>query len=60
MNDLSKLLAVSEVARRLGVSKDTVRVWARSGRLRAIETVHGRLFDPEDVEELRRRRNTPD
>jgi excisionase family DNA binding protein len=41
-----KLLATSDVARLAGVSPDAVRLWARSGRLRAHRTAGGmRLFE---------------
>jgi phage terminase Nu1 subunit (DNA packaging protein) len=41
-----KLLATSDVARMAGVSADAVRLWARSGMLRAHHTAGGmRLFD---------------
>lgn len=44
-------LLTSQVARRCGVSPDTVRFWERSGRLPASRTQNGvRLFDPATVE----------
>jgi excisionase family DNA binding protein len=47
------MLTTSSVARRLGVAEVTVRLWARTGRLRATRTETGlRLFAPADVERL--------
>jgi len=47
------LMTPSQVARRLNVSADTVRVWADSGRLPCIRTSAGhRLFMREDVEQF--------
>jgi excisionase family DNA binding protein len=43
-------LRVSEAARRLGLSADTVRAWVRSGKLRAVKTSYGRLIDPVSVD----------
>jgi excisionase family DNA binding protein len=55
---LINVLLTSEVAQMLGVSEGTVRVWERSGRLRATKTARGvRLFDRRDVERLARERN---
>ena len=43
-------LTVSEVARALGVSKDSVRAYAKTGRLPGRRTNSGvRLFVPRDV-----------
>jgi excisionase family DNA binding protein len=48
-------LLTSEVARILGVSSETVRIWHRHGRLVAVKTDGGvRLFDRHDVERLAR------
>jgi DNA-binding transcriptional MerR regulator len=43
----------SQAARELGVSPERVRQLAKEGRLAAIDTPLGRLFDPADVERLR-------
>src|SRR5262245_20190274 len=46
-------ILTSSAARILGVSRDTVRVWERAGRLRALRTADGvRLFTRADVEQL--------
>lgn len=50
-------LTVSDVARALGVSKDSVRLYAKTGRLRARRTKSGiRLFALHDVEQFRANR----
>ena len=50
-------LLTSEVARINAVAPETVRLWERSGRLRAVKTAGGvRLFDRRDVERLARER----
>jgi DNA-binding transcriptional MerR regulator len=47
----------SQVARRLGLSSESVRMLERRGRLPATKTATGtRLFDPVDVEREARRR----
>jgi excisionase family DNA binding protein len=46
-----------EAAQILHVSVDTVRLWERLGRLRAMKTSRGvRLFERRDVERLARER----
>ena len=48
-----RYLSTLEVAAVLDCAPDTVRVWARKGKLRsAIETRAGRLFDERDVQRL--------
>jgi excisionase family DNA binding protein len=48
-----------EAAQILDVSVDTVRLWERQGRLRALKTTHGvRLFDRQEVERLARERQS--
>lgn len=42
-----------EAARALSVSQQTARLWARSGKLPAVLTPLGLLFDAGDVERLR-------
>jgi excisionase family DNA binding protein len=50
---MSTLLTVSEAARELSKCTDTVREWARRGRLPVIRTEGGlRLFRREDVERI--------
>jgi excisionase family DNA binding protein len=50
-------LLTAEVARILGVSSDTVRLWERAGRLSALKTASGvRLFAKHDVEQFARER----
>jgi hypothetical protein len=52
----AKMLTTSQVGRRLGLTDQSVRAYMRSGRLRYLPTPHGALFDPTDVEQLRRER----
>lgn len=50
---MDELLAIKEVARRLGVSVDAVRQWERDGKLAAVRTAGGhRRFRLTDVEKL--------
>jgi excisionase family DNA binding protein len=52
-----KIMTPAEVARRTGVTTETVRRWDREGRLRAFRTESGRrLFDEKAVEALIERR----
>lgn len=55
-NPIAPLLT-SQVARRCGVTPDTVRFWERTGRLPSIRTAGGvRLFDCDAVERFARER----
>ena len=48
-----ELLAISEAARMLGVTVETVRRWEREGRIKAVRTPAGhRRFRRSDVEAL--------
>jgi excisionase family DNA binding protein len=49
---LSEMLAPSQVARRVGVSDQLVRVWIRTGRLPSVRTALGHLVRPEDADRL--------
>jgi DNA-binding transcriptional MerR regulator len=50
-------LLTSDVARELGVTPETVRLWERRGVLPALKTASGvRLFARHDVERLARER----
>ena len=52
-------LTISETARALGRSTDSVRLYERRGRLRALRTSGGvRLFDKRDVDAFARGRVT--
>jgi DNA-binding transcriptional MerR regulator len=53
-----QLLTVGDVARRLGIAAETVRLWERLGKLPVAErTASGmRLWNGADVERLRRAR----
>jgi excisionase family DNA binding protein len=55
---LPVLLEPTEVAYRLRTSKDTIFRFVKAGRLRvaAVTRRRARLFDPRDVERLRRER----
>ncbi len=44
-----RMLRISEVAQRLGVSAMTVRLWIKAGRLRAIQPARVILIDPADL-----------
>jgi excisionase family DNA binding protein len=52
----ASLLGPSQVARVLGVSRERVVQLANEGRLTAMMTPLGRLFDADDVERLARER----
>jgi excisionase family DNA binding protein len=55
------LQTVSETARRLAKSAQTIRDWADSGKLPAVRTRTGqRIFRRGDVERLARELNAPD
>lgn len=50
-----KLLTSGEAAKLVGVSPDTLRRWAKSGRVRHVVTPSRRiLFDPADIEAIYR------
>lgn len=52
-------LRTNQAARILGVSDSKVREWAASGKLQQVErTPYGRLFNAEEVEALRKERET--
>jgi excisionase family DNA binding protein len=54
---VGRYLTVSDVAHALNVSKDSVRLYAKTGRLRARRTRSGiRLFAPRDVEQFKAKR----
>ena len=54
---MQQYLTISDVARALGVSKDTVRVYAKTSRLRARRTRSGiRLFATRDVAQFKLKR----
>jgi excisionase family DNA binding protein len=51
------VMTVSEVARALGISAETVRQWADAGKLPMQKTTAGtRIFQRVDVDKLRRSR----
>jgi excisionase family DNA binding protein len=49
---VQKFLSPAEVARRLAVSVELVRVWLRAGKLRHVRTPLGRLVPVEEVERV--------
>jgi excisionase family DNA binding protein len=50
-------LMTSDAARELGIAKETVLFWERTGKLPAIRTQNGRrLFRRSDIERLKRER----
>ena len=54
--DISTWLRVSDVARRFGVTLETVRRWEASGHLTGIRTPYGLLLEPGSVERFARER----
>ena len=55
MAQIAAFLTPSQVARRLGVSAETTRDWARTGKIRAVRTPGGRYRIPvEAVEAVER------
>jgi len=55
MKDTNNFLETSETARVLKMSAATVRIWCAKGKLHPIRTSCGlRLFDPREVEKVRR------
>ena len=50
------LILVTEAARIVNVSSDTIRVWERTGQLPAIRASRVRIFLRADVERLARER----
>jgi len=52
---MAQFLTIGQVAKVLGRSHNTVRTYGREGKLRVLRNYRGwRLFDPRDVERLRR------
>jgi excisionase family DNA binding protein len=57
---MAKLMTSGDVQRLFGVTKNTVRRWARDGRLAAIRTPGGAYrFDPVAVETLLEQGSSP-
>lgn len=55
--DLSTYLTTSQVARIVGVSEQRIRQMADDGTLaNVVQTRHGRLYDPAEVEALAQER----
>lgn len=53
MSQANDLLFTSEAARILAVSGETVRLWERTGRLRAVKIGAGiRVFERSEIERL--------
>ncbi len=53
---VEKLMTRSQVARALDISPERVTQLARRGQLPHLRTDLGRLYDPADIEQLRRDR----
>jgi len=53
---IEKLMTRSQVARALDISPERVTQLARRGQLPHLRTDLGRLYDPADIEQLRRER----
>jgi excisionase family DNA binding protein len=47
-----RLLTLLEVADLLRVSKHTVRMWVRKGRIRPVRLCRRLLFSPDEIERL--------
>lgn len=55
LQKIQQLISVGEAAKLVGVSPDTLRRWAKSGRVRHVVTPSRRiLFDPADIESVYR------
>lgn len=50
------LVGTGKAARQLEVSEVSVRRWVEAGRLKAVRTQHGLLFDPAEVMRFQRER----
>jgi len=57
-DSLTRLLDLEEVATALRVSKHTVRMWSRTGRLHPTRICRRLLFDPAHVEQFVRASQT--
>ncbi len=58
MSDDEKLLTVAQVAERLQVNAETVRVWIRKGELDAVDIGNEYRISPEDLRDFIQRRKT--
>ena len=56
MSDDEKLLTVAQVADRLQVNAETVRVWIRSGELEAVDIGNEYRISPDDLRDFLQRR----
>lgn len=55
LQKMQQLISSGEAAKLVGVSPDTLRRWAKSGRVRHVVTPSRRiLFDPADIEAMYR------
>ena len=53
LQKMQRLISAGEAAKLVGVSPDTLRRWAKSGRVRHVVTPSRRiLFDPADIEAM--------
>ena len=52
-------LTASQAARVAGVAPETIRLWVKTGRLRAERTPLGMLIDPHDLDAVIREREQP-
>ena len=57
--NINDLLTPAEAADRLGIGVDTVRWYARSGRLEAVRFLGRVLFDPAEIDRYARSDRTP-
>ena len=55
LKELENWLSTGQVAKVLGVSRVTAIAMAESGRVRAVRTAAGWLYDPEDVDRIKGR-----
>ncbi len=58
MSDEEKLLTVAQVAERLQVNAETVRVWIRTGELDAVDIGNEYRISPDDLKDFLERRKT--
>jgi excisionase family DNA binding protein len=56
-----RLVQISEAARRIGVSVQTIRRWADAGKIPSLRTPSGRrVFTEEQIAAIRRQMGLPD
>jgi hypothetical protein len=56
MNDYARWYSTSQAARRARISSQHMQNLGDAGKVRAVRTALGRLFDPDDIERLAQER----